>query len=98
MIEQLYTKWHEEEAENPMVRLQALTAAIFHRADLQLVNELEALCSTIEDSQKYMIDATIAGLYEKLGYTEKRNQFLSQAIDQCNQKADIRWLKKKMKQ
>ncbi|MBL0082436.1 MAG: hypothetical protein IPP37_08370 [Saprospiraceae bacterium] len=98
MIEQLYTKWHEAEAENPMVRLQALTAAIFHRADLQLVNELEALRSTIEDSQKYMIDATIAGLYEKLGYTEKRNQFLSQAIDQCNQKADMRWLKKKMKQ
>ncbi|HMS98244.1 MAG TPA: sigma-70 family RNA polymerase sigma factor [Saprospiraceae bacterium] len=98
MIEQLYTKWHEADAENPMVRLQALTAAIFHRADLQLVNELEALRSTIEDSQKYMIDATIAGLYEKLGYTEKRNQFLRQAIDQCNQKADIRWLKKKMKQ
>jgi len=96
-IEGLYQKWLAWEGENAMVKLQALIAAIYYRAQAKLKDELEALRASLGPNQVYLIDASMAVLFEKLGDPVKINQSLEKAIQDCKNSGDKKWLQKKIK-
>lgn len=96
-IEQLYLKWLTYSGSNVMVQLQALTTAIFYRPDAHLAEELEALRPSMGQNQQYLVDATLAELYDKLGNATKSKQYLSDAIGLCENPRDKRLMEKRMK-
>lgn len=95
-IEELYIKWHALDNKNGMLKLQALTAALYHRPDLALVSEIENLKTEISAVHHYLVDATLAELYLRLGDTYRSKHYLKTAIDACEDVHDRSYLQNKI--
>ncbi len=95
-IEDLYTKWHSLDNKNGMLKLQALTAALYHRPDLALVAEIENLKTELSAAHHYLVDATLAEMYSMLGDNDSSNRFLQRAIERCEDVHDKKFLQNKL--
>lgn len=97
-IEALYQRWYFMDGENTMIRLQAMTAAVYHRPSFSLADEIEELRGALAMDQHYLIDATLAVLYEKMNASSKQKYHLEQAIKKCENRWDKSLLEKKFNQ
>lgn len=97
-IEALYKRWYFMDGENSMIQLQALTAAIYHRPSFSLAEDIEKLRGALATDQQYLIDATLAALFEKMNASSKQKYHLEQAIKKCENRWDKNLLEKKFNQ
>ena len=95
-IENVYKKWLELDNQNVMVKLQALTAALYYRPDMALVSEIENLRTEFTAGHLYLIDATLAELFARLGDKDSSDRFLQNAIEGCEDVHDKKFLQSKI--
>lgn len=95
-IENVYKKWLELDNQNVWVKLQALTAALYYRPDMALVSEIENLRTEFTAGHLYLIDATLAELFARLGDKDSSDRFLQNAIEGCEDVHDKKFLQSKI--